>query len=99
MDTDDNTQKLADIRELLDSVDAEILQLLKHRSLLVDEVIAVKKDSKQTPHQPERFERMMQQLHELAQQEGVEQQLVDEIWNAIHHSSMRQQKIQLDKSE
>ena len=88
---------LEPVRELIDSVDAEILQLLKHRSLLVDQVIAIKKDAKATPHQPDRFAKMMDRLHELAEQEGVEQQLVDEIWDAIHHSSMRQQAKELEK--
>lgn len=87
---------LESMRELIDSVDSEIIQLLKHRSLLVEHVTAIKKLSKQAPLQPERFKQMKKRLHELAEQQGLDKQLVDEVWEAIHESSLRQQKLQLE---
>lgn len=90
---------LESIRDLIDSVDGEIIGLLKHRSLLVEHVIAIKKLSKQAPLQPERFAQMKIRLHELADQQGLDKQLVDEIWEAIHESSLRHQAKELeDKS-
>lgn len=88
---------LQSIRDLIDSVDAELIQLLKHRSLLVEHVTAIKKISKQAPLQPERFAKMKVRLHELAEQQGLDKQLVDEVWEAIHESSIRQQAKELEK--
>lgn len=91
MNTDDNTQKLEDVRELIDSVDREIILLLAQRSRLVDLVIETKKESGKPAYQPERFALLVDQLQEIAKDEGVDPDLVIEVWDAIHESSQRQQ--------
>lgn len=91
------SQKLEDIRELIDSVDREILLLLKQRSRLVDMVIEVKKASGQAASQPTRFALMVDRPQEIAKEEGLDQELVVEVWDAIHESSKRQQNKVLNK--
>lgn len=91
------SQKLEDIRELIDSVDREILLLLKQRSRLVDMVIEVKKVSGQAASQPTRFALMVDRLQEIAKEEGLDPDLVIEVWDAIHESSKRQQNKVLNK--
>jgi chorismate mutase len=91
------TQKLDDVRELIDSVDREILLLLKQRSRLVDMVIEVKKVSGQSASQPTRFALMVDKLQEIAKEEGLDPDLVIEVWDAIHESSKRQQNKVLNK--
>ncbi len=91
------TQKLEDVRELIDSVDREILLLLKQRSRLVDMVIEVKKVSGQAASQPTRFALMVDRLQEIAKEEGLDSELVIEVWDAIHESSKRQQNKVLSK--
>lgn len=97
MKTTTETQKLEDVRELIDSVDREILLLLSQRSRLVDMVIEVKKVSGLAASQPTRFALMVDRLQELAKEEGVDPELVIEVWDAIHESSKRQQNKILKK--
>lgn len=97
MKANEDSQKLDDIRELIDSVDREILLLLSQRSRLVDMVIEVKKVSGQAASQPTRFALMVDRLQELAKEEGVDPELVIEVWDAIHESSKRQQNKVLKK--
>ncbi len=91
MNSDDDTQKLVDVRELIDSVDRELIMLLGQRSRLVDLVIEIKKETKQTADQPERFALLVDQLQEIAKEEELDSELVIEVWDAIHASSKRQQ--------
>ena len=97
MKTTTETQKLEDVRELIDSVDREILLLLSQRSRLVDMVIEVKKVSGLAASQPTRYALMVDRLQELAKEEGVDPELVIEVWDAIHESSKRQQNKILKK--
>ncbi len=95
MNSDDNTQKLEDVRELIDSVDRELVMLLKQRSRLVELVTDIKKETGQTAYQPELFAILVDQLQEIAKVEGLDPELVVEVWDAIHESSQRQQNITL----
>lgn len=60
-------------------------------------VIEVKKVSGQAASQPTRFALMVDRLQELAKEEGVDPELVIEVWDAIHESSKRQQNKVLKK--
>lgn len=91
MNENPNTTTLDEIRSLIDSVDREILMLLKQRSRIVDLVVAYKKENGMKPHQPERFAQMMEELHKVAKKEKLDAELVTEVWDAIHKSSQRQQ--------
>lgn len=97
MNLDENQQKLENVRELIDSVDREIVMLLKQRSRLVELVTDIKKETGQTAYQPERFALLVDQLQEIAKEEGLDPELVIEVWDAIHASSQRQQNKTLQK--
>lgn len=97
MKTTIEPEKLEDIRELIDSVDREIILLLKQRSRLIDMVVEVKKETKQEVNQPTRFALMVDRLQEIAKEEGLDPDLVIEVWDAIHESSKRQQSNVLNK--
>ena len=86
---------IEDVRELIDSVDREIVMLLKQRSRLVELVVAAKKESGMSVHQPDRFAQMMQRLKTIAKEEDLDEQLVTEVWDSIHESSKRQQNAKL----
>lgn len=97
MKSEENEQKLEDVRELIDSVDREIVMLLKQRSRLVELVSDIKKESGQAVHQPTRFAVLVDNLQTLAKEEGLDPELVTEVWDAIHESSKRQQTEALKK--
>ncbi len=91
MKSEENAQRLEDVRELIDSLDRELVMLLKQRSRLVEMVTEIKKESGQPAHQPTRFALMVDQLQTIAKEEGLDPELVTEVWDAIHESSQRQQ--------
>ncbi|HMS31456.1 MAG TPA: chorismate mutase [Candidatus Saccharibacteria bacterium] len=97
MKSEENEQKLEDVRELIDSVDHELIMLLKQRSRLVEMVTDIKKESGDVAHQPTRFAIMVDQLQAVAKEEGLDPELVTEVWDAIHESSKRQQNAVLKK--
>lgn len=98
MKSEDSTQKLEEVRELIDSLDQEIIMLLRQRSGYVDMVATIKKEAGLPVYQPTRFALMVDQLQALAKDEGLDTELVAEIWDAIHESSQRQQNATLKKS-
>lgn len=91
MKSDEELKKLDDVRDLIDSVDREILILLKQRSRLVDMITDIKKFSGLSASQPTRFALLMDRLQSIAKEENLDQELVIEVWDAIHESSKRQQ--------
>jgi len=99
MKSEETEQKLEDVRELIDSVDRELIMLLKQRSRLIELIIEVKQESGQAAHQPTRFAILVDSLQEIAREEGLDLELVTEVWDAIHESSQRQQNLALKKSE
>lgn len=98
MKSDENQQKLEDVRELIDSVDRELIMLLKQRSRLIDLVIEIKKESGDSAYQPERFAEIMAHLQSVAEAEELDPQLVIEVLDAVHTSSQRQQNAVLKQS-
>lgn len=97
MKTEEDNTKLEDVRELIDSLDSEIIMLLRQRSRLVDLIVEIKANSGMSVDQPERFAVMVDRLQEIAKQEGLDPELVIEVWDAIHESSKRQQNASLKK--
>ncbi len=97
MKTEEDYTKLEDVRELIDSLDSEIIMLLRQRSRLVDLIVEIKAKSGLPVDQPERFAVMVDRLQEIAKQEGLDPELVIEVWDAIHESSKRQQNASLKK--
>lgn len=96
MKSEESEQKLEDVRELIDSVDRELVMLLKQRSRLVEMVTEIKKESGQAAHQPTRLALMVDQLQAIAKEEGLDPELVTEVWDAIHESNKRQQNAILE---
>lgn len=95
MNEETDVQKLDEIREIIDSLDREIIMLLKQRSRMIELVVKAKIESGMSVHQPDRFAQMMERLNAIAKEEGLDVQLVDEVWDAIHESSQRQQNAKL----
>ena len=87
-------QQLAEVRKHIDSVDEEILMLLHERAAHVEQVARIKSNYKIDAVQPARYEQLLKRLHAKARELGLKEELVDEIWSAIHkHSVARQEEI------
>lgn len=80
-------------RKQLDGIDSQILGLLKRRSEIVTVITHIKKDNGMVAHQPERYKAMLERLQAEAARMDLDEQLVREVWDAIHAASLRQQKL------
>lgn len=83
--------KLARVREQIDQVDNQILELLGQRVDLMQEVAKIKQEFKIDTLQPGRFEELKNRLRVKAKEIGVDPKLVDDIWDNIHEYSINQQ--------
>ncbi len=95
MTTQDIPDELRQVRNRLDELNYLLLQLLVQRSEVVSEVARIKKQYKLEPLQPERYRAMVDELLKHAQELGLDEQLVSDIFDAIHKSSLRQQDKQI----
>lgn len=84
--------ELENVRKRLDKVNHQIVDLLSQRTRLVDEVADIKSRHNIVAYQPDRYQAMLQELLIYANSKGVSQELVTQIFEAIHTQSIRQQE-------
>ncbi len=94
MDYDEEIKKL---RQEIDEVDEQILKNIARRFEVVAKISKLKKVTKQTPLQKNRWEQLLEKIKELAVKEGLSKKFIEEIWNLIHKESLRLQKEDLEK--
>ena len=75
---------LEQLRNQIDEVDQQIIDLLALRFELVKKVWERKKQNNIAPLQPKRWEKVLQTRKSWAKQKGVNPDLVEKIWNLIH---------------
>lgn len=78
-------------RHQLDKIDDQILELLKMRSMVVDEIGIIKAEIGMAVHQPQRYLEMTNRLTKKAKTLGLNPELVRIIWNILHEGSVEQQ--------
>ncbi|MDD2871462.1 MAG: chorismate mutase [Candidatus Gracilibacteria bacterium] len=81
--------ELLDIyRNQIDTLDKEIIYLLGRRFKIVNEIGKLKKENNIEAFQKDRWEQLMKENLEMAQECEVSQELVKEIWDMIHEKSL-----------
>ncbi|WP_067688378.1 chorismate mutase [Nocardia jejuensis] len=73
---------LEDVRREIDVIDAQIVELLGARQRLVMSAAAFKRNADEV-RAPERRERMMRRLRELALRHGVEPALIEQVYTTL----------------
>lgn len=86
-----DSAELETIRQDLDKVDGQILDLLSQRKQLIREIHRVKSELGLEAHQPQRYAQMLAALQTRAAKLGVDSELVAGVWDAIHIDSIKQQ--------
>lgn len=86
-----DSAELETVRQDLDKVDGQILDLISRRKQLVKEVTRIKLELGLDAHQPGRYAQMLAALQEQGQKLGLDPELVAGVWDAIHIDSMKQQ--------
>lgn len=95
---DTNKIMLDELRIKIDSIDREILGLLKKRKEVVSEVGEFKRHHNMQPVQADRYKRILEALYVKADEFGISRDLVTQIWHAIHQDSVDQQDKQITSS-
>lgn len=85
-------EDLEALRQRIDKADMALMKSLARRWQAVGRVALVKSELGIEPEQPERYEEMMRARHEIAEELHLSHELVDSIFEAIHHESLRLQE-------
>ena len=72
---------IQDIRDAIDKIDLEIIDLISDRKDLVDEVVKLKK--KDQIIDQERIDFILNKLNHEAKKRGIPEQLVEKIWGIM----------------
>lgn len=83
--------KLESLRQLMDSVDAEIIDLLRRRTELSEQVGIVKQESNMAAYQPDRWREIVETRTQQGAKYGMAAEYITALYELIHHESIRRQ--------
>lgn len=83
--------ELEDLREYIDELDDDILELLSQRFDLVKRVKAVKTEKGIGTLQQDRFDDILDRLIKESVEKGLDPEMVKHIWEIIHTYSLKEQ--------
>lgn len=89
--TPDFEVRLAGLRRQIDSIDKEILEALKMRMEIVNEIGREKKSNNITPLQLNRMDSLMKERVQLGKSFGLKEEYVEALYNLIHTESVKVQ--------
>ena len=87
----DSRMQLEYLRQLMDAVDAEIIDLIGKRMELSSRIGEVKKESNMTAYQPARWREIVATTTERAAVHQLTKEFIVELYEKIHHESIRRQ--------
>lgn len=79
------------LRQIMDSVDAEIIELLARRMEISERIGFVKKDCNMTAYQPDRWQEIVESRGEQAFNHLLSKEFIVELYEKIHHESIKKQ--------
>lgn len=85
------SSELEYLRQLMDGIDAEIIDLLVRRMTLSDRIGSVKKDCNMTAFQPERWNEILESRSERGASQYLNKKFTEELYRLIHDESIRRQ--------
>jgi chorismate mutase len=89
--TDDKALHLEHLRQLMDSVDIEIIDLLARRMELSEKIGLVKKECNMTAYQPERWREIVETRTRRGKKYEMEEAFIVALYQLIHDESIRKQ--------
>src|SRR5690606_19601924 len=79
------------LRQIMDGVDAEIIDLIARRMELSEKIGQLKKECNMTAYQPERWSDIVNTRGDRAVQLGLSKEFIIELYEKIHHHSISKQ--------
>lgn len=86
-------EDLEDLREYIDELDDDLLELLSQRFDLVKRVKVAKSKSGVGALQQDRFDDILNRLTSESVEKGLDPEMVKEIWEVIHKYSLKAQDL------
>jgi chorismate mutase len=90
---------LSVLREQIDRQDRSLLELLSQRMQVVELVGQYKREHSLAPLDPSRWQQVLTKRHEWADELGLDQSLVTDIFNLIHHHALKMEAGQIKPVE
>src|SRR5690606_27881927 len=79
------------LRQQMDTIDAEIIDLIARRMDLSEKIGHLKKDCNMTAYQPERWREIVETRSMLGSKVGLSRGFIIELYEKIHHYSIARQ--------
>ncbi len=89
---------LLEYRNEIDDLDNQLIQTLKSRMEVVEKIAAHKKEHKMTILQTERWQKILDKIHEKAEDTNLDKKFLDELFKSIHVNSINVQENIIRKS-
>ncbi len=90
---------LDELRKAIDDIDLRLVQILKERMEIVEQIGGMKKDSNITILQPERWAEIFHTRTDWADRLGLTPEMVDQIFQLLHTESIRKQTEVMNRNE
>lgn len=91
------TDKLAELRNIIDEVDDELMNVLKKRLQIIEEIGRYKKEHDITIFQLERWQEILRTRGQWADKMGISRQHVERLCQLLHEESIRVQNNLMNK--
>lgn len=87
----DFNDHLAELREKIDNIDRELLEILTTRMAVVEKIGEYKRDNNVTTLQVNRWDEIMKNRSETAKKLGLNDEFIQEVFKLVHEESIRKQ--------
>lgn len=82
---------IEELREKIDNLDNMVLETLANRMKIIEDIGQYKKQNNITILQPDRWEKILNRVTAEAKQLGLNRELVEKVFKAIHQASIDRQ--------
>jgi chorismate mutase len=91
--------QIENLRQQMDTIDAEIIYLLARRMDLSDQMGLLKKEQNMTVYNPERWREIVETRSEQAMKQNLSPEFILALYEKIHHESIQRQLKQLEQPQ
>ncbi len=88
----DNISPLAPLRQRIDMIDDNLLEILQQRMSIAEKIGMIKKEQDQPALQSDRWQQVLERITGLGVKKGLSETLIHQIFTAIHAASVNKQQ-------
>lgn len=95
----DDIRNMHDLRDAIDAVDGELVDLLTKRAALIDRAVVLKSQSNWPARIPDRVEQVVQNVRRKAEEAGIDPNITEKIWRELIEWSIAREEKTLGKQQ